>query len=172
MAFIQSTHLPDHVAIQLNDTHPVLAIPELMRLLVDVYHLDWARAWNITSVADLAEQGRARLDRPLRIFLAAALPITAWLVLEDRILPREAVRKRKRPFAQEVAEMVRHAVGYDTRAFVTFGPPIPLGVFDPESRRDLVTLAHRVHDEVGRLQKVLPTALVASVMRPRSTVKK
>jgi glycerol-3-phosphate O-acyltransferase len=89
------------------------------------------------------------------------------LVLEDRILPREAVRKRKRPFAQEVAEMVRHAVGYDTRAFVTFGPPIPLGDFDPESRRDLVTLAHRVHDEVGLLHKVLPTALVASVMRPR-----
>jgi starch phosphorylase len=41
-------NLPDHVAIQLNDTHPVLAIPELMRLLVDVYRLDWARAWSIT----------------------------------------------------------------------------------------------------------------------------
>jgi glycerol-3-phosphate O-acyltransferase len=88
------------------------------------------------------------------------------LVLEDRILSREAIRKRKRPFAQEVAEMVRHAVGYESRAFVTFGPPIPLGPFDPESRRDLVTLAHRVHDEIGRQHKVLPTALVASVMRP------
>jgi glycogen phosphorylase len=41
-------NLPDSVAIQLNDTHPVLAIPELMRLLVDVYRLDWARAWSIT----------------------------------------------------------------------------------------------------------------------------
>jgi starch phosphorylase len=41
-------NLPDHVAIQLNDTHPVLAIPELMRLLVDVYRLDWTRAWSIT----------------------------------------------------------------------------------------------------------------------------
>src|SRR5258706_2130713 len=41
-------NFPDKVAIQLNDTHPVLAIPEMMRLLVDVYRLDWNRAWNIT----------------------------------------------------------------------------------------------------------------------------
>jgi starch phosphorylase len=41
--------LPDRVAIQLNDTHPVLAIPELMRLLMDTHELDWEKAWDITT---------------------------------------------------------------------------------------------------------------------------
>ena len=41
--------LPDKVAVQLNDTHPSIAIPEMMRLLVDVHHLDWDKAWDIAS---------------------------------------------------------------------------------------------------------------------------
>ncbi len=36
-------------AVQLNDTHPALSIPELMRLLVDEYQLDWETAWKVTT---------------------------------------------------------------------------------------------------------------------------
>jgi len=43
------TLFPDKVAIQLNDTHPVLAIPELMRILIDDEGLPWKQAWNITT---------------------------------------------------------------------------------------------------------------------------
>ncbi|XP_023677254.1 glycogen phosphorylase, brain form [Paramormyrops kingsleyae] len=39
---------PEKVAIQLNDTHPALAIPELMRILVDVEKHDWTKAWEVT----------------------------------------------------------------------------------------------------------------------------
>ena len=41
--------LPDKVAIQLNDTHPSLAVPELMRILLDVAGLGWDQAWDLTT---------------------------------------------------------------------------------------------------------------------------
>ena len=40
--------LPEKVAIQLNDTHPAMAVPELMRILLDQAKLDWDEAWDLT----------------------------------------------------------------------------------------------------------------------------
>lgn len=88
------------------------------------------------------------------------------LVLEDHILARQGVKRRQRPFARELAEMVRYAVGYRSRAFVTFGPPIPLAGYDPRSRREVLDLARRTREIIGSLYKVLPTAVVAAAMRP------
>jgi glycerol-3-phosphate O-acyltransferase len=88
------------------------------------------------------------------------------VVLEDHILAHQGAKRRQRPFAREVAEMVRYAVGYQSRAFVTFGAPVSLSGFDPDSRRDVMTLAHQIRDTIGRLYKVVPTAVVAAAMRP------
>lgn len=41
--------LPNKVALHVNDTHPVLAIPELMRILLDDEHMEWDEAWEITT---------------------------------------------------------------------------------------------------------------------------
>ena len=108
---------------------------------------------------------QADVDGAVIVPLAVAYDV----VLEDHILPHAASKRRARPFGREVAEMVRYAVGYQTRAFVTFGKPIPLTGVDPEARREVMNLAHHIRDTIGQLYKVLPTAIVAAAMRPSTT---
>src|SRR5438876_4100941 len=73
--------------------------------------------------------------RPDLVIIPAAIAYD--VVLEDHILARQRVKKRQRPFTRELAEMVRYAVGYWSRAFVTFGAPIAAGEFHPLSRTDV-----------------------------------
>jgi glycerol-3-phosphate O-acyltransferase len=90
------------------------------------------------------------------------------LVLEDRILARQRVKKHQRPFGRELAEMVRYAVGYRSRAFVTFGAPIVVADYEG-SKGGLLDLTRLLRVRIGSLYKVLPTALFASAMRPSIT---
>ena len=91
------------------------------------------------------------------------------LVLEDHILARQGVKKLQRPFTRELAELVRYAVGYRTRVFVTFGPAISTAGCDTQSRSDVLELTRLVRNRMGALYKVLPTAIFAAAMRPSIT---
>ena len=93
------------------------------------------------------------------------------VVLEDHILAHQAAKRRQRPFAREIAEMVRYAVGYQSRAFVTFGAPISLEGYDTESRSAMMALAHHIRETIGRLHKVLPTAVLAAALKPSITLR-
>jgi starch phosphorylase len=87
--------LPDKVAIQLNDTHPALAVAELMRILLDDARLGWDEAWDLT-VRTLAYTNHTLLPEALERWPVA---------LFERILPRHLgiVYEVNRRFLSEVA---------------------------------------------------------------------
>ena len=86
--------LPDKVAIQLNDTHPALAVAELMRILLDQAKLGWDEAWDLT-VRTLAYTNHTLLPEALETWPVALFEI---------VLPRhlEIIYEINRRFLDDV----------------------------------------------------------------------
>ena len=89
--------LPEKVAIQLNDTHPSTAVPELMRILLDDAHLGWDQAWDITRRA-LAYTNHTLLPEALEKWPVAwfemVLPRHLEIIYEINRRLLDAVRSR------------------------------------------------------------------------------
>jgi starch phosphorylase len=89
--------LPEKTALQLNDTHPSFAVPELMRILLDEAHLDWDTAWKL-SCATLGYTNHTLLPEalerwPLQWF-QLLVPRQLEIILEINRRLLEAVRSR------------------------------------------------------------------------------
>ena len=168
-------HVTGAIPIRRNSKDPAYLmtlrgyVAEVLKRHDVLYYAEGGRSYSGEMKAPKTGLLQAALAADRASLAIVPMAVSYDIVLEDRILASQASKKRPRPFTKELAEMIRYAVGFRTRAFVTFGAAIPLCEYDPESRRDLVALAHRIQNEIGSLYKVLPTALVATCVRPQMT---
>jgi len=170
-------HVTGAIPIRRNTKDPVYLITlkayvaELLREHDFFFYPEGGRSYSGEMKIPKTGLMNAALQAERSQLLVVPTAVAYDLVLEDHVLARQGVKRSQRPFSHELAEMVRYAVGYRSRAFVTFGTPIKVDEVDPDSRRAVLDLTHAVMQAIGGLYKVLPTAVVASAMRPSVTRK-
>jgi glycerol-3-phosphate O-acyltransferase len=168
-------HVTGAIPIRRNTKDPAYLVTlkayvaELLQRSDLLFYIEGGRSYTGEMKAPKTGLLHACMQADVNGAVVVPVAVSYDLVLEDHILPHQALKRRARPFAREVAEMVRYAVGYQSRAFVSFGKPIPLNGYDPESKSEVMGLAHHIRDTIGTLYKVLPTAIVAAAMRPSTT---
>jgi glycerol-3-phosphate O-acyltransferase len=168
-------HVTGAIPIRRNTKDPAYLVTlkayvaELLQRSDLLFYIEGGRSYTGELKAPKTGLLHATLQADVDAAVVVPMAVSYDLVLEDHILPHAAAKRRARPFGREVAEMVRYAVGYQSRAFVSFGKPIALGGCDPEARREVMDLAHHIREQIGGLYKVLPTAIVAAAMRPSTT---
>jgi starch phosphorylase len=110
--------LPDKAAVQLNDTHPTLAVPELMRILLDDARLGWNEAWDITQ-RTLGYTNHTLLPEALETwpirFFQRALPRHLEIIFEINRRLLDTVRSRYPGDAERVGRVSLIAEGPEQR---------------------------------------------------------
>ena len=165
-------HVTGAIPIRRNTKDPAYLVTlkayvaELLKRHDILVYLEGGRSYNGAMKSPKTGLLHAALQAGQYDLTILPMAVAYDLVLEDQALAHQGVKRRQRPFALELAEMVRYGVGYQSRAFVTFGTPVPLSGYDVESRREVMNLASHIGDLIGKLHKVLPTALVSAAMRP------
>ncbi|MBF84298.1 MAG: hypothetical protein CL489_07435 [Acidobacteria bacterium] len=165
-------HVTGAIPIRRNTKDPAYLVTlkayvaELLKRHDILVYLEGGRSYNGAMKSPKTGLLHAALQAGQDDLTILPMAVAYDLVLEDQALAHQGVKRRQRPFALELAEMVRYGVGYQSRAFVTFGTPVPLSGYDVESRREVMNLASHIGDLIGKLHKVLPTALVSAAMRP------
>jgi glycerol-3-phosphate O-acyltransferase len=131
-----------------------------------LFYIEGGRSYSGELKAPKTGLLHAALQAEVPNLLFVPCAVSYDLVLEDHILARQQVKRQQRAFGRELTEMVRYAVGYKSRAFVTYGEPIDASARDSHDRSDVLALAHHLREVIGHLMKVLPTSIVAAAMRP------
>src|SRR5690349_9443854 len=170
-------HVTGAIPIRRNSRDPLYLITlkayvaELLRKHDLFFYPEGGRSYNGELKSPKTGLMQAALQAEHSRLVLVPVAVSYDFVLEDHILARQGVKRSQKAFSREFAEMVRYAVGYRSRAFVTFGQPIPLTGVDAESKRAVLDLSHTVMSTIGRLYKVLPPTVIAAAMRPSITRK-